>query len=594
MSLRRALFLLIATALLAGIVPAGVMLDRGLTRELEARTRDDLARAPRILSDRTAAIGSAMMMYAKELAQMSGLSELLERGATAAAARRVEQAAAALGQPGVLVGPGGAEWLGPQPPLPLIEKTRLGEMPVEVVGDSTSLRLFALAPVMHDGNWLGAAGVATPLDTATAETLAGLTRSDVVLIGNAGVLATSADAREIAPELTRAVRDWPAGRDVMEVAVGGRRFFVSQAQLGDATVLFARDMQRELGILPRLRRVLGWSGAGALVLGLFLGTGLALVLARPVRALALAADRVREGDFEAPLPTSRIHEVSRVTQAFGMMRRALAAQLEALRGANRELEDRQAKLTALQAELIQRERLAVSGRLVAELAHEIRNPVANLRNCLELLHRRLRGDAEGREFASLAIDELLRMHELAERMLDLNRPRDPEINHCSVVQVVREVCALVRAGTPNSDFTIDAADAVPDAAIGPDSLKQVLLNLVQNARDACPEGLQMEVRVWSEGELVLVQVRDHGPGVPPDVRHQIFDPFFTTKSTSGGVGLGLSVAQSILHKHGGRITLLDPEEQSGPGAVFQIEIPGTAKTAAPAMSFAQPPAEVTV
>ena len=80
---------------------------------------------------------------------------------------------------------------------------------------------------------------------------------------------------------------------------------------------------------------------------------------------------------------------------------------------------------------MQRDRLGAAGRLVAQLAHEIRNPIASLRNCLELIRRRVDDDPEAREFADLAIDELLRMHELAEQMLDLNRPRDPGAQRCS-------------------------------------------------------------------------------------------------------------------------------------------------------------------
>ena len=113
-----------------------------------------------------------------------------------------------------------------------------------------------------------------------------------------------------------------------------------------------------------------------------------------------------------------------MSTTFDSMRRALAARLEELGHANVELVDRNARLTALQSDLMQRDRLDAAGRLVAQLAHEIRNPIASLRNCLELIRRRVEHDPEALEFTDLAIDELLRMHELAEQMLDLNRPRD--------------------------------------------------------------------------------------------------------------------------------------------------------------------------
>lgn len=206
-----------------------------------------------------------------------------------------------------------------------------------------------------------------------------------------------------------------------------------------ATVVFVRDLTRDLAVLPRFRRVIALSAAGALLLAVLLGTVAALRIARPVQSLAAAADRLAAGDSAGPLMPSSIREISRLSYAFDAMRDALAARIREVTAANRELADRQARLTTAQSEILQRERLAVSGRLVAELSHEIRNPIANVRNCLEIVRRRVEDDAEAREFTDLAIDELLRMHELAEQMLDLNRPRDPTVRSSRAVSVAREV-----------------------------------------------------------------------------------------------------------------------------------------------------------
>ena len=185
-------------------------------------------------------------------------------------------------------------------------------------------------------------------------------------------------------------------------------------------------------------------------LALILGTLFAGRLARPVGSLADAADRLAAGDFDAPLEPSGCQEVTRVSDAFDQMRKALRARLAELEEANlrleeanRELEDRQERLVVLQAELVQRDRLASAGRLLAQLAHEIRNPIASIRNCLEVLRRRTADEPEAQEFADMAIDELLRMHELTEQMLDVHRPRDPENSSCDVTQVAQEVANLL-------------------------------------------------------------------------------------------------------------------------------------------------------
>jgi two-component system, NtrC family, sensor kinase len=583
-SLQRTLLVLIGVALVAGLVPAGVVLDRRLAQELEDRARDDLASAPSLLRDHHAAVSEALGMYARETAQTPGLPDALVRGDHAHALRLVETSGGAYRQEPVLLDRSGAVWTGQTGPMDrLLAATRQGEVRVSVVCDGTLLRIVGLAPVEREGVWLGAAGVATPLDQAMAATLAGISRSDLVFLGKGGSLATTSALDQSGRSLAERVAAWPHDGQVREIEHDDRRYLVTTAALGDAMIVFVRDMQRELAVLPKLRRVAAVSGAGALGIALVLGALLAMLLSRPVRLLADASDRLARGDFRAPLPTSPVREIDRVSSAFGLMRQSLAARLDELEAANRELSERQTSLTALQSELILRERTAVSARMVAELAHEIRNPVANLRNCLELLHRRLDADREGQEFAALAINELLRMHELAERMLNLNRPRDPGITHCDVPSVIREVTALVRAGRPESELEIRVdADSGIEADIPPDPLKQVLLNLVQNAREARPARLGMEIGAWREGSRIVIEVADNGPGLAPEVRDRVFEPFVTTKGASGGAGLGLFLVDGTLRRYGGRVVLCSdrpgadrPRRSDLGGACLRLELPAT-------------------
>jgi signal transduction histidine kinase len=336
-------------------------------------------------------------------------------------------------------------------------------------------------------------------------------------------------------------------------------------------VVFVRDLHSALAILVPMRRALAATGAGALLLALLLGAFLARRIARPVRALAAAAGRVSQGDFGSPLEDSRVTEVSRVTESFAEMRKALAGRIDQLRDANRMLEERQERLSALQAELIQRERVATSSRMAAELAHEIRNPVANLRNCLELLHRRLGNDPEGREYALLAIDELLRMHDLAERMLQLNRPRTSLVDSCDATEVANEVASLARLGAGAAEVSVVVESrGRAMAAIAPDALKQIFLNLTQNARDTVPQGLELTLALSRERDLVTIEVSDNGPGIPEEIRDHVFDPFFTTRETAGGVGLGLLVVEGIVRGTGWSVAVGEAE---GGGACFRIILP---------------------
>jgi signal transduction histidine kinase len=576
--LRGALVGAVALAILAGIVPAGIALHSRVAAALEDRARSDLAVAPRVLADRSAATSDALMMRAKEFAHEPALAVALVRGDRAAIdriaiARRPEVPS---GIP-VIIGSKGELLTGPIVDAKTVDETRAGKMPVNIIADTTGVHTLALAPVSVDGRWLGAAGFAIPITDDAAGTLASLTRNDVIIL-------SSADGRAVASTLdsatTRVIVAALASSaitpDSGEVRAAGERVaFVTAALGAGGRVVFARLMRRELALLPALRRIALISAGGALALALLLGALLASRVAQPVHELARSASALGEGDFSAPLPKSRLDEVATMSEAFAAMRDALALRLADLEKANRELEDRAARLAALQSDMLRRERLAASAQLVGHLAHEIRNPVATLRNLLEVIQRRTSHDPEAREYAALAIDELLRMHELAERMLDLNRPQDPELQVAQVGQVARDVARLVSAGDGEASEITIADDPTALAAIAPDSLKQVLINLVQNAREAVQQSRaagppRIHIDVRRADDMVDMRVSDNGPGITAAALPRIFDPFFTTKESVQGVGLGLFVAEGMVRAAGGRLTASNRAEG---GAEFRIELP---------------------
>jgi signal transduction histidine kinase len=582
LSLNRALLGAVGAAILAGMIPAAIVLDRRLASALEERARVDLALAPRVLADRLAANATTYMMYAKDLAHTAGLANAVARGDRSTAIATLGAASAALGAAPVLVGPAGDSWTGPVVDSALIAQTRVGQMPVVTHRIGRSISNIALAPIERDGQWVGAAGVTVTFDERLAGTLSGLTRAGVILIGDSvGPVASTLDS-VTAGALTMAVGRAAIDSVPRELRAGGHRLLAVAARLdGAGTAVFARRLDEELAVLPELRRVAAASAVAALLIAITLGAALAAQVARPVQQLAEAAAALGAGDLAAPVPSSSIREVAQVATSFSEMRNALAARLAELRDANAALTDRNARLTALQTDLMQRDRLVAAGRLVAQLAHEIRNPVASLRNCLELIRRRVEHDAEAREFADLAIDELLRMHELAEQMLDVARPRAPGTSRCHPVRVAREVARLASVGpalgSPAVAVEVTGDDGV-EAAMAPDALKQVLLNLLQNSRDASSAGraAAVEIMVRAAGARVSVDVMDDGPGISPEILHRVFDPFFTTKDAVHGVGLGLFVAEGLVRSAGGSIAARNAASAPGMpyrGAWFHIELP---------------------
>jgi signal transduction histidine kinase len=573
-TLQRALLTLLAAAFVATLVPAGVVLDHRLRSALEVKARRELLLGPGFLGDLNRARADALMMHAKEAAHTAGLGSALAADRVGPALRLLQGGVVADGERPVLVDARGRVMQGPRGASALAVETRAGQMPVAFVADSGAVWRVALAPVQLGGRWVGAAGVVVDAGRVLAGTLAGLTASDIVVLGGNGRTVAGAFADSLPGAAPDSAMAWEGdGRVHVMTLRSGQRYWVTVAPLGSAgCVVFLRSIDRELAALPVLRRAGLVVGSAALLVVLLLGMLIAAGLARPVRALAEAADRLAQGDFDAPLKGSSLREVDRMAIAFDRMRRALASRLDELRRANRELALGKERLEALQAEMIQRDRLVASGRLVAGLAHEIRNPVANVRNCLELIHRRVEGDAEAREFADLAIDELLRMHELAEQMLDLHRPMDPGASRCDVGAVAARVAALFRAAVRDARWRLvvdGAADGL--AAIGPDDLKQVLLALLDNAREAMPGGGLIEIRLGTRSGARTVDVVDTGPGIPPDVLPRIFDPLFTTKSGLDGVGLGLFVAEGVVRRHGGRLSAGNRTD-GRTGAWFRVEL----------------------
>jgi HAMP domain-containing protein len=152
------------------------------------------------------------------------------------------------------------------------------------------------------------------------------------------------------------------GTDAREYQLGSRVVIAVAAPLApDARIVFSRFRDRELAVVPQLRRVAAVSAVIALAIALLLGALMTARVTRPARELSNAAVAMARGSFDAPLPASRIAEVSSVAEQFGQMRAALERQMTELRTANDALEDRNARLVTLQADLMQRDRLAATG-----------------------------------------------------------------------------------------------------------------------------------------------------------------------------------------------------------------------------------------
>lgn len=577
-----AVVLLLVAAVAVALVPAGIGLDRRVTSELRRVAVADLGRAPMILEDRNRAQEEALAMHAMSVAATDGLDAALREGRLDVAETLARAAASAYGEEPVLVSRDGEPIVGPAPGPAELARVRSGGSWAGYVVYSGMPRAVGLASVGDQRDWQGAAGSMTAFDEELANTLAGLARSDVTVLSPQGaVVATTFDSA-MAVDLGNAVargEGVPESEQVDVLSLSGAEYWVARGELpGAGHVIFSRSVADELAALPGIRSSYAIAGLITLVLAVGVGAVVAVLMLRPVQGLALAADRVTAGDFEAPVPASRVEEVERLGAAFRTMRGALRRRLSELAEANAALEERQDRLTALQAELIRQDRLASTARMATELAHEIRNPVANVRNCLEVVRRGLEDGSEGSRFADMAIDELLRMHELAESLLDMHRPSPAESGTCDAADVASQVAALAGVGDSPVTVSVDVrTERAPVVEMPSDALKQILFNLVLNAGEAGGDESSVEVIVSRRDGVVVLDVLDDGPGIDEGALEKLFDPFFTTKGGVTGVGLGLFVAEGLVRRFGGRIRGGNRVDRSG--ARFTIEVPAPATEA---------------
>ncbi len=247
--------------------------------------------------------------------------------------------------------------------------------------------------------------------------------------------------------------------------------------------------------------------------------------------------------------------------------KTLSSQVANLEEQHRQMEER---LNYAEAGMLQAARLAAVGQLAASIAHEINNPLYAARNCLYLLEDDLPPNLKESSYLTLARDQLDRIAGIIGRMRNFYRPPRGEMAPHNLNYLLEETLTLaglnLRHGAIQMIFTPD--QNLPEVICNGDQLRQVFLNLVMNAIDAMPNGGTLTVRTMALANASLVEVRDTGIGIPPEIRDRIFEPFFTNKAS--GTGLGLAISGHIVTQHGGRIEV---ESEMGQGSTFRVMLP---------------------
>ena len=235
------------------------------------------------------------------------------------------------------------------------------------------------------------------------------------------------------------------------------------------------------------------------------------------------------------------------------------------------LEEANTNLRLYQAKLLHAERLSAIGEITAKVAHELRNPLAAMGGFARALGRKLPSDSPHQETLDIIIKEGMRLEGLVTELLDLARPMRIETEPDDVNRIIQECLVILSIDLKNRRIRVEKHldPSLPFVPLAADPIKQVLLNLLNNAAIAINREGCITIRTIAVGSShIEITIHDTGAGIPEDHLDRIFDPFFTTRP--GGSGLGLTIAERIVHEHSG---IIDVTSMVGSGTTFSLRLP---------------------
>lgn len=310
------------------------------------------------------------------------------------------------------------------------------------------------------------------------------------------------------------------------------------------------------------------------------------LVVRPLENLAEQADLYSAQHEFLPSSSRRRNEFGRLESSLHRMVAKLEQDREDLRTTVHSLEQANIQLEKTRQEMVRAEKQASTGRLAAGLAHEIGNPLGVMQGYLELLRQETLEPGERKDFLDRTEQELGRVNRLIRQLLDFARPTPGNRLAVHGQQLVQQTVEMFRErGKGGITYSVTFRAGQDLIEVDPDGLRQVLVNCLLNAEDAlladpaAHNGGRIEVfcenRPDKNGSpVLLVTVRDNGPGIASEHLGEVFEPFFTTKEVGKGTGLGLSVSAGIIAGFGGEMGVVS---RPGQGAEIWFSLPVSAQ-----------------
>jgi signal transduction histidine kinase len=407
-----------------------------------------------------------------------------------------------------------------------------------------------------DGHPIGVLAVGYEVDSSVAEDLRRVTSSHVAF-GYDSALVTSTvsgDGRRALEEHLRSLGG--TEREPRELTIGTERFLVTSVRLPGSlappvTLTVLRSFDQATAFLESLNRWIAVIGLAAVLAGGVLVYMVATSFTRPLGRLVWGVRALERGDYEYPLEFRGRDEVSALTSAFVTMR---------------------SRLQETQQQLVEAEQLATIGRMASTISHDLRHPLTAIQAYAEFLAERDLTDAQRRDCYEEIQAAVNRMMDEINALLAFSKQGE-ELHpvEAEAMEVVERAIRTMKALPEFEAVAVTSSQDGPSSAwFDPPKLERVLLNLLVNAGEALlPSGGRIHVSCTGGPETLEIRVADSGPGIAPEIRDKVFQPF-VTHGKQNGIGLGLTVVQSIVQQHGGEARV----ERSGEGGtVFLIALP---------------------
>ncbi|RJQ54603.1 MAG: sensor histidine kinase [Nitrospiraceae bacterium] len=260
----------------------------------------------------------------------------------------------------------------------------------------------------------------------------------------------------------------------------------------------------------------------------------------------------------------------------GLLSEKLKKDKQKIEDLNKDLEVNIKELRSVQGKLVQVEKLSALGRLTADVAHEIRNPLTSIGGFARRLHKKLSDGSREKGYAEIVVSEVDRLERILRDVLSFSRETKYKMERQEINVPIKESIQAFADICSDQGIRIEEnlTDPLPRVLIDRDQVRQAVNNLVSNAIDVMSGGGKLSIKTYMqelyEVNYVVVEVSDTGPGMPEEALYRIFEPFYTTKEIGIGTGLGLAICKKILDEHNG---LIFAESKTDRGTTFKMLFP---------------------